>query len=212
VLHSPHPTPQPTLPLTHPPTHQRAPTQPSHPQLFLTHLHSDHTADAVQLLSLGPMLGGRPPGPLHVWGPSGPTAETGTAAFVRGLNGMLAWDRLARERVKWPAGEAAAAGFGGGEAGGAPPPLCGDEDGDGDGGGLPPASANVAVAHQFDSSIESQLVFEQDGVKIYSTPVDHYFTGGWPCWPAALLRRFTPPLHSPSTRYIKFTPCFYFTP
>ncbi|GBF90735.1 hypothetical protein Rsub_03036 [Raphidocelis subcapitata] len=71
--------------------------------LFLTHLHSDHTADSVQLLALGPMLGGRE-GPLHVYGPSGPTPETGTAAFVAGLNGMLAWDRLARRRVKLPRG------------------------------------------------------------------------------------------------------------
>jgi ribonuclease BN (tRNA processing enzyme) len=59
-------------------------------QLFLTHLHGDHIADAVNLLSLGPMLGGRAQGPLHVYGPSGPTPETGTAAFVEGLNRLLA--------------------------------------------------------------------------------------------------------------------------
>lgn len=70
-------------------------------QLFLTHLHSDHMADAVQLLALGQMLGGRT-GPLQVHGPSGPTPETGTTAFAAGLNGLLGWDRLARERVKLP--------------------------------------------------------------------------------------------------------------
>ena len=71
-------------------TRPSLPDPPAGPQLFLTHLHSDHIADAPQLLALGPMMGGRKGAPLHVYGPSGPTAETGTAAFVDGLNRMLA--------------------------------------------------------------------------------------------------------------------------
>ncbi|KAI8470327.1 MAG: beta-lactamase-like protein [Monoraphidium minutum] len=135
-------------------------------QLFLTHLHSDHIADAVQLLALGPMLGGRAAGPLHVYGPSGPTPETGTAAFVEGLNRVLAWDRLARERVKRPPPGECAAGGGGDHCPG------GDEPAD------PSPDPNVAVAHEFDFSQERQLVFEEGEARVYSTPVDHYFTGG----------------------------------
>jgi hypothetical protein len=115
------------------------------------------------------MLGGRGSGPLHVWGPSGPTPDTGTAAFVGGLNRMLAWDRLARERVK-----------------GAPP---GDEASDGGSGGAAAAAAssgaeraaeeeNIAVAHEFDYAVPNQVVYESNGVKITASPVKHYFTGG----------------------------------
>jgi len=158
-------------------------------QLFLTHLHSDHTADAVQLLSLGPMLGGRQAEPLHVWGPSGPSKATGTAAFVDGLNAMLAWDRVARQRVQQVG---AAAGLGGRCDGGAAGQQqtnyaedegeeCSDRSKDGAAAAAAAASVqsiNIAEAHEFDHSVAKQLVYERDGVRIYSTPVDHYFMGG----------------------------------
>lgn len=34
------------------------------------------------------------------------------------------------------------------------------------------------ITHEFDFSIPNQVVYEANGVKITSTPVDHYFTGG----------------------------------
>lgn len=34
------------------------------------------------------------------------------------------------------------------------------------------------ITHEFDYSIANQVVYEANGVKITSTPVDHYFTRG----------------------------------
>ncbi|KIZ06545.1 hypothetical protein MNEG_1404 [Monoraphidium neglectum] len=41
-----------------------------------------------------------------------------------------------------------------------------------------PESTNVAEAHEFDYSRQRQLVYDEDDVRVYSTPVDHYFTEG----------------------------------
>lgn len=52
------------------------------PQVFITHLHSDHHADLASLY-VGAMFGRRQP--WEVWGPSGEEPQLGTAAAVEGL-------------------------------------------------------------------------------------------------------------------------------
>lgn len=66
-------------------------------KVFLTHLHVDHMGDLTSLLGLG-MVRGRFT-PLRIWGPSGPTPELGTAAFVDALNKLMAWDVSSRRNV-----------------------------------------------------------------------------------------------------------------
>ena len=56
--------------------------EPVTPQVFLTHLHSDHIADLATFY-VGAMFGRTRP--WHVWGPSGENATTGTAHSIEGL-------------------------------------------------------------------------------------------------------------------------------
>ena len=52
------------------------------PQVFLSHLHSDHIADLASLY-VGAMFGRVVP--WEVWGPSSEIPEVGTAAVIDGL-------------------------------------------------------------------------------------------------------------------------------
>jgi len=59
-------------------------------KVFISHLHSDHVGD-LDALWIGGWTGGRH-GPVHVWGPSGATPETGTRYFVEKLKEAFTWD------------------------------------------------------------------------------------------------------------------------
>src|SRR5262245_25589011 len=63
-------------------------------KVFLSHLHSDHAGDLVALW-VGGWVSGRH-GPLHVWGPSGPTPDLGTKAFIDNLKKAWKWDYESR--------------------------------------------------------------------------------------------------------------------
>ena len=67
--------------------------------VFLSHLHSDHINALPDLANF--YVFGRT-APLHIYGASGPTAATGTAAMVDGLRRFLAWDRAARALIDGP--------------------------------------------------------------------------------------------------------------
>ena len=61
-------------------------------KIFLTHLHADHTSDLMFIYMFGPS--GDRLTDLHVWGPTGPTPEEGTAAFCDQLRALTQWHRL----------------------------------------------------------------------------------------------------------------------
>ncbi len=63
-------------------------------KVFLSHLHSDHAGDLVALW-VGGWVSQRH-GPLHVWGPSGPTPDLGTKAFIDNLKEAWKWDYVSR--------------------------------------------------------------------------------------------------------------------
>lgn len=52
------------------------------PQVFLSHLHSDHHADLASLY-VNAMFGRKVP--LEIWGPSSEKPELGLAASIEGL-------------------------------------------------------------------------------------------------------------------------------
>jgi len=58
-------------------------------KVFLTHLHGDHMSDLVTLYCFGPSLDRKTP--LRLFGPSGDTAEEGTAAFAEALKQLTKW-------------------------------------------------------------------------------------------------------------------------
>ena len=62
-------------------------------KLFLTHLHLDHVGDFHVLYDA---LGWARNSPLHVWGPSGYTAEMGTAAFCDMMDKAATWHRQSK--------------------------------------------------------------------------------------------------------------------
>ena len=59
-------------------------------KVFLGHLHSDHFGD-LDALWVGGVVGNRVV-PLRVWGPSSSEEKYGTAAALKHMEGMLAWD------------------------------------------------------------------------------------------------------------------------
>ena len=61
-----------------------------HPQVFVSHLHSDHIADLASLY-IGAMFGRRRA--WGVWGPSGSSPELGLAASIQGLRQVF-WSWL----------------------------------------------------------------------------------------------------------------------
>ncbi len=63
-------------------------------KIFVSHLHADHVGDLAALW-VGGWVGGRH-GALHVWGPSGQTAELGTKHFVEKLKEAYKWDYTGR--------------------------------------------------------------------------------------------------------------------
>jgi ribonuclease Z len=63
-------------------------------KVFLSHLHSDHAGDLVALW-VGGWVSARH-GPLQVWGPSGPTPDLGTKAFIDNLKKAWKWDYFSR--------------------------------------------------------------------------------------------------------------------
>jgi hypothetical protein len=66
------------------------------PQVFLTHLHSDHHADLATLY-VGAMFGRKQP--WEVWGPSAATPELGTAAAIEGLRRVSGRQPAAARRI-----------------------------------------------------------------------------------------------------------------
>ena len=63
--------------------------------VFLSHLHSDHAGDFAPLY-IGGWMNGRYT-PLYIYGPSGPTPELGTKAFVENQVEAWAWDIAGRK-------------------------------------------------------------------------------------------------------------------
>ena len=63
-------------------------------KVFLGHLHLDHVGD-LSVLWISGWLGARTT-PLEVWGPSGPTPELGTQAFIENLKRTYMWDYRTR--------------------------------------------------------------------------------------------------------------------
>ncbi len=63
-------------------------------KVFLSHLHTDHAGDLAALW-VGGWISGRH-GPLHVWGPSGPTPDLGTKAFIDNFQKLWKWDYVSR--------------------------------------------------------------------------------------------------------------------
>ena len=59
-------------------------------QVFLTHLHIDHYASLPYLYEFGGWFG-RWKEPLTVYGPSGPTKESGTRSMIDGMLKMINW-------------------------------------------------------------------------------------------------------------------------
>jgi len=59
-------------------------------KVFLSHLHTDHFGDFPAYF-IGGWVAGRQ-GPLHVWGPSGATPETGTKYALEHMHKALNWD------------------------------------------------------------------------------------------------------------------------
>jgi ribonuclease Z len=70
-------------------------------KVFLSHLHSDHAGDLAELW-IGGWVAGRWDRPLRIWGPSGATAEMGTAHFLTMQKSAWSWD-LASRHGKLPA-------------------------------------------------------------------------------------------------------------
>lgn len=63
-------------------------------KVFASHLHVDHVGDFMPL-HIGSWLSGRYT-PIHLYGPSGSSAELGTKAFVEGMKNGYAWDIATR--------------------------------------------------------------------------------------------------------------------
>jgi ribonuclease Z len=63
-------------------------------KVFVSHLHTDHVGDLATLWING-WVGGRH-GALHVWGPSGLTAEMGTKHHVEKLKDAFKWEYTSR--------------------------------------------------------------------------------------------------------------------
>ncbi len=61
-------------------------------KIFLTHIHGDHMSDLSFIYLFGPA--GDRLTDLHVWGPTGPSAEEGITAFCDQLRSMTQWHRL----------------------------------------------------------------------------------------------------------------------
>ncbi len=57
--------------------------------IFLTHLHGDHTSDLITIYCFGPANDRKTP--LNIWGPSGDTADEGTTAFCSMLKSLMKW-------------------------------------------------------------------------------------------------------------------------
>ena len=58
-------------------------------KVFLTHLHGDHVSDLITLYCFGPSQDRKYP--LHIFGPSGDTADEGTDAFGANLKALMKW-------------------------------------------------------------------------------------------------------------------------
>jgi len=59
-------------------------------KVFASHLHVDHVGDFMGL-HIGSWLSGRYT-PIHFYGPSGPSPELGSKAFIEGMQKAYAWD------------------------------------------------------------------------------------------------------------------------
>ena len=71
-------------------------------KVFLSHLHTDHFGDLVELL-IGGWVAGRSV-PLRIWGPSGATPELGTSYAMEHLKKTLNWDISGRAGRLPPSG------------------------------------------------------------------------------------------------------------
>ncbi len=60
-------------------------------KIFLTHLHGDHMSDLMFIYCFGPSTDRKTP--LHVWGPSGDSAEEGTTYFCDTTKALTQWHR-----------------------------------------------------------------------------------------------------------------------
>lgn len=61
-------------------------------KIFLTHIHGDHMSDLMFIYLFGPSDDRLTN--LHVWGPTGPTADEGITPFCQHLKAMTKWHRL----------------------------------------------------------------------------------------------------------------------
>ncbi|MGI9295808.1 MAG: guanitoxin biosynthesis MBL fold metallo-hydrolase GntH, partial [Pseudomonadales bacterium] len=62
--------------------------------IFLSHLHADHFGSLAEIWIGGALMGRQKP--LRVWGPSGPSEALGTAAAIKALKQVYAWDLAGR--------------------------------------------------------------------------------------------------------------------
>ena len=60
-------------------------------KVFLTHLHGDHMTDLMFIYCFGPSTDRKTP--LHVWGPTGDTAEDGVTYFCEATKDTTKWHR-----------------------------------------------------------------------------------------------------------------------
>jgi ribonuclease Z len=63
-------------------------------EVFLTHLHADHTGDLLTLVGSYAKVG-RADGPIYLWGPSGTEPRLGTRHFAEAVEEALTWDTAA---------------------------------------------------------------------------------------------------------------------
>jgi ribonuclease Z len=63
-------------------------------KVFIGHLHADHFGSLAEIFIGGALMGRQKP--LRVWGPSGPTAELGTAYAIERMRQMYTWDLAGR--------------------------------------------------------------------------------------------------------------------
>ncbi|MDD5677142.1 MAG: MBL fold metallo-hydrolase [Kiritimatiellae bacterium] len=60
-------------------------------KIFLTHLHADHESDLSFIYCFGPSTDRKTP--LHVWGPTGDTADDGVTNFCNTIKTITEWHR-----------------------------------------------------------------------------------------------------------------------
>ncbi|MHC5101226.1 MAG: MBL fold metallo-hydrolase, partial [Planctomycetota bacterium] len=111
-------------------------------KVFINHLHLDHCGGIFPLFDA---MGWGRNTPLHVWGPSGTTAELGTADFTNNIRKAAEWHVQSKRN-------------------------------------LLPTGGTTIDCHEIDVSKFSpenprQLVYDENGVKIYAFPVVHCIEG-----------------------------------